>query len=167
MLNGSFGFDPERVGDFLLRNHRGGMFRLSEALRAPPVVVVFVRGHWCPYCRRYLSKLQRHLPAFAQRGATVVAISPEPPATSAALARQLGLEFDILSDADGRVIELFNVRNRFSAAMTLLPHAAVFVLDAGGVIRFRAVDRNYKRRTTMRTILNQLPTHLPLARQPA
>lgn len=166
MLSDPTGLEVQRVGDFLLPDHRGTMFRLSDALRAPPVVVTFFRGHWCPYCRRYLAKLQKHLTLFRQLGATVVAISPEPAGTSAGLARQLGLAFPILSDADGRVIEQFGVRNRFSAAMTLLPHPAVFILDGKGAIRYRSVDRNYKRRTTMRTILNQLQA-LPLHAQPA
>jgi peroxiredoxin len=148
--------EPQRVADFLLPDHRGRMFRLSNALLHAPLIVVFFRGHWCPYCRRYLTKLQAHLRQFQQRGAQLIAISPEPPNTSAALASQLGLSFPILSDADGRVIELFCVRNRFSAAMTLLPHASVFVLGSDGRIGFRSVDRNYKKRTTMRTILSAL-----------
>lgn len=132
------------------------MYRFSARAGGVPTLIIFFRGHWCPYCRRYLSKVQSHRRAFEQRGVRIVAISPEPPANSRALASQLGIEFPILSDADGHVIEMFDVRNRFSAAQTLLPHAAVFIVGPDGDVHFRSVDRNFKKRTTMRAIAREI-----------
>jgi hypothetical protein len=34
---------------------------------------------------------------------------------------------------------------------SILPRASVFILDLDGRIRFRIIDRNYKRHTTTRT----------------
>lgn len=143
------------ICDLSLPDHRGRVFRFADHADRT-LIVVFVRGHWCPYCRRYLGKLQSHLSAFVQRGAEVVAISPEPPATSAALARQLELTYPILSDIEGRAIDQFDVRNRFSSSAALLPHASVFVVAPGGSVFFRSIDRNYKKRTTMRAIARAL-----------
>jgi hypothetical protein len=37
---------------FSLPDARGGSFALSDALSRGPVVLVFYRGGWCPYCNR-------------------------------------------------------------------------------------------------------------------
>ena len=142
--------------DFDLPDHRGEVVRLYDRLGAGGLVLVFFRGHWCPYCRRYLAKLQTNLPRLRAAGADLLAVSPEPPATSAAFVAELGLGFPILSDADGQVIDRFGTRNGYMGGGSVLPHPSVFVIDAGGAVRFRSIDRNYKKRTTVRTILAAL-----------
>jgi len=143
-----------------LRDHRDCTYDFSDLARGP-LIIVFVRGHWCPYCRRYLCKLQHHIPRFREFGARLVVISPEPQDTSAALVAQLRLTIPILADRNGRAIELFGVRNAFSGTTTLMPHPAVFILTADGELGFRSIDRNYKQRTSMRTILQQLRALIP------
>src|SRR5215207_5633019 len=145
-----------RAPDFSLPDQDGNTVRLYEQLAGGPLLVVFFRGHWCPYCRRYLGKLRDHWPRLRERGARVIAISPEPPATSRVLAAELALPFPVLSDADGRVIDAFGTRNGFASARAVLPHASVFLVDTGGVVRAHSIDRNYKKRTTVRTILGWL-----------
>jgi peroxiredoxin len=147
---------PVIAPDLALPDHAGRTFRLSSRRGVGPTVIVFYRGHWCPYCRRYLAKLQLHREAFAQLRAQVVAISPEPIATSAMLARELALDYPLLSDPRGEVVDRYGARNTFTSATTVLPHATVVVVDADGFVRFKSVDRNFKKRTTMRTILNAL-----------
>lgn len=148
---------PVTGWDFELVDSRGEPFRLADRLGPGGTVVVFVRGHWCPYCRRYLTKLQSNAARFAERGVTLVAVSPEPPGTSRELIAQLGLTFPLLSDPDGRVIDAYGTRNGFLAgARSLLPHPSVFVLDAAGNLRLKSIDRNYKKRTTMRAIFGAL-----------
>jgi peroxiredoxin len=147
---------PLAAPEFELPDHMGRTFRLDARRGIGPTVIVFYRGHWCPYCRRYLAKLQSQLDAVRQLGADVVAISPEPPATSAMLARELAIGFPLLSDRRGEVIDRYGARNSFTSATTVLPHAAVVIVDAHGFVRFKSVDRNYKKRTTIRAILNVL-----------
>jgi peroxiredoxin len=142
--------------DFELPDAAGGSVCLSDLIAAGGAVVIFIRGHWCPYCRRYLGKLQSNLARLQAAGARIVVISPEPPATSAALARELGLQFPILSDADGQVIDRYGTRNGFLGGTSGLPHPSVFIVDRNGTIRFRSIDRNFKKRTTVRSILAAL-----------
>lgn len=153
---------------FVLPTHLGAMF---DSARPPvagppsaaglPMLVIFFRGHWCPYCRRYLSKLTEHFDRIAPIVSHMVGISPEPVETSARLAGELGIPFPLLSDLDGRIIDAFGVRNGF-LKNTLLPHPAVFVLspvpDPAGQreVLFKSIDRNYKKRTTIRTIVLEL-----------
>src|ERR671912_652398 len=88
---------PVIAPDIALPDHAGRTFRLSARRGVGPTVLVFYRGHWCPYCRRYLAKLQAHHDSFTALGAEVVAISPEPLATGARLAHDLGLTYPLLS----------------------------------------------------------------------
>jgi hypothetical protein len=53
-------------------------------------------------------------------------------------------------------MDRYGTRNRLTSASTVMPHPAVFVVDQAGAIRFRSVDRNYKRRTTMHAIFAAL-----------
>lgn len=149
--------------DFVLSDHLGRPFRLSERIGVSPTVLVFVRGHWCPYCRRYLQKLSGRYNEFAERGAALIAISPEPPSTSAALVRELNLPFPILADTEGAVIDLYQTRNRFAASRALMPHPAVFVIGKLGMLRFQSIDRDYRRRTTVRSILQAIDDITPQA----
>jgi peroxiredoxin len=145
-LLADFGPAPE----FALQSTDGRL----ETLPSGPTLLVFIRGHWCPYCRRYLGKLQQIADAVTQRGVTILTISPEPVETSGELVRELKLSFPILADVEGDVINRYKVRNRFAGSATRLPHPSVLLIDASGTIRFRAIDRDYKRRTTIRTIQN-------------
>jgi peroxiredoxin len=143
--------------EFSLPDQKGGLFRLSARLGQGPTIVIFYRGHWCPYCTRYLTKkIQPNLVRLTENGGAVVAVSPEPVHTSADFARRCGLTFPLLSDLDGRVMEQFGVRNGFAAAASMLPHPAVLIFDSELQLRFRSVDRNYKKRTTLSSIFNAL-----------
>lgn len=148
--------EPTPAPDFSLADHLGSTYRLADHLGRGPVLVVFYRGHWCPYCRRYLGKLRDHWPRLSERGAQLVAISPEPTATSQLFAEDLSLPFPLLSDPDGTVIDRYGTRNSFRSPRAVLPHPSVFLVDAYGFIRHRSIDRNYKKRTTVRTILGWL-----------
>lgn len=146
----------ERAALFSLPDQHGNPFSLKDSVSTGCTLLVFVRGHWCPYCRRYLSKIQHQFSRLTALGAAIVAISPEDPQTSRRLASELGLTFPILSDREGQVIDTYGVRNTFSAVRTLLPHPAVFIIDGTGTITFRSIDRNYKKRTTLRTLLHEI-----------
>ena len=141
---------------FVLRDCHGQAVGLAELLARGPLIIVFYRGHWCPYCRRYLGKLQANYLRFLERGANLVGISPEPPATSARLAIDLGLTFPLLCDTAGDVMERYGTRNRLTSARTVMPHPSVFIVDPAGTVRFRSIDRDYKRRTTMHAIFAAL-----------
>lgn len=142
--------------DFTLPDHQGQNRSLSGFLGPRAAILVFYRGHWCPYCRRYLAKLARAHPQFQQRSSTLVAISPEPCATSAALVADLDLPFPLLSDINGKAIDAYGVRNRFTGAAPLLPHPAVFILRPDRSIHFKSIDRNYKRRTPIPSLFRAL-----------
>ena len=44
----------------------------AEALKDGPLVITFYRGFWCPYCNIDLANLNKYVPRFHERGATIV-----------------------------------------------------------------------------------------------
>ncbi len=147
--------DFGRAPSFRLFDQSGVEWGVPTSGRA--TLLTFIRGHWCPYCRRYLGKLQANVDRLSDGGRVqLLVVSPEPTETSAALARDLGLTIPILADIDGTVITRFGVRNRFMGFGTMMPHPSVFLIDEAGRLRFRSIDRNYKRRTTVRTLLQAI-----------
>ena len=67
------------VSMFTAKDQFGNNYKLSEALKKGPVVLLFYRGQWCPVCNKHLSQLQDSLQLIYDKGATVIAISPERP----------------------------------------------------------------------------------------
>ncbi|MBA3866408.1 MAG: AhpC/TSA family protein [Solirubrobacterales bacterium] len=72
---------------------------LSSAIGDGLAVLVFYRGAWCPYCNLTLRTYQAELvPSLAERGAKLLAISPQAPEGSLTMQEKNGLEFAVLSD---------------------------------------------------------------------
>lgn len=129
--------------DFELPDSAGVSRRLSEIVAARPVVLVFYRGHWCPFCLRQLTEYQRHFADFEASGAGVVAVSVDEPGRSAALRRRLGLAFPILCDVDRRVARAWELYNPAEMGGVFLP--ATFVVAPDLTVRFAATERMTRR----------------------
>ena len=68
--------------DVLLPNALGVDVQLASLWKAGPLIVLFYRGGWCPYCNLELRAWQQQLDAVAALNARVVAISPQTPDNS-------------------------------------------------------------------------------------
>jgi peroxiredoxin len=84
--------------EFQLMNATGQTVNLLKLLKKGPVVLVFYRGLWCPFCNLQLNIYQRMLPQIQALGATLVAISGQIPDDSLTMKEKNGLEFEVLSD---------------------------------------------------------------------
>jgi peroxiredoxin len=48
-----------------------------QAIQEGPVILTFYRGAWCPYCNLEHKAYQELLPQIKQKGAQLLAISPQ------------------------------------------------------------------------------------------
>ena len=83
----------------------------------------------------------------------MAAISVDPPATSAALAKKLGVTFPLLSDESRAGIRAFGVED----AENGIAWPAIFIVDRNGKIVWRSLSGTYKLRATSAQILQALP----------
>ncbi|HEX8545450.1 MAG TPA: peroxiredoxin-like family protein [Cytophagaceae bacterium] len=67
----------DRAPSFSAKTNSGEIVQLDSLLKKGPVVLLFYRGAWCPYCNKQLSELQDSIALLTAKGATVVAITPE------------------------------------------------------------------------------------------
>jgi len=148
---------------FVLPDARGGEVALDAVLARGPVVLVFYRGGWCPYCNLQLAAFQGALAEIRAAGAELVAVSPQTPDQSLSLAEQHDLAFPVLSDAGNRVAREYGLVFTSGAAATetmnelgvelssfngdetnTLPAASTFVIGQDGRIRFASVTGDYR-----------------------
>jgi peroxiredoxin len=140
-----------------------------------PVVLVFYRGAWCPYCNLQLAAFQAALADIRAAGAALVAVSPQTPDQSLTLAERHALEFPVLSDGGNAVARDYGLVFTQSDAVTAtsrrlgieladfngddsntLPAASTFVIGEDGVIRFASVSGDYRWRVGPEEVLAAL-----------
>ncbi|MZD04738.1 redoxin domain-containing protein [Streptomyces sp. SID5785] len=146
---------------------------LHEALSGRPAVVVFYRGAWCPYCNLALRTYQAELAeALAQRGAALVAISPQKPDGSLTMQETNELTFTVLSDPGNTVAASLGILTEATdgakasqAALGLdvaaanadgtavVPMPTTLITDAAGTIQWVDVHPDYATRSEPAAIL--------------
>jgi peroxiredoxin len=153
----------DRAPDFTLPDPLGRQVSLAGELQQGPVVLIFYRGEWCPYCNAMLRTYGLRAAGFSQRGARLVAVSPQTPDNSLTMAEKHSLEFPVLSDEGGEVIGTYGLKYHVTAHELyeaggadlpkfngsggwILPAPAVFVIDREGVARFASVIGDFTER---------------------
>ena len=95
--------------DGQLPDANGNLVKLSDLWAKGPVVAIWYRGGWCPYCNIQLVAMQEALPAIKAAGGTLVAITPETPDNSLTTTEKNKLEFVVLSDAGNQLARKYGL----------------------------------------------------------
>ena len=104
--------------EFALQDAKTGQtVRLSDLLALGPVVVKFFRGRWDPYCVTELETWREFNPWLRERGALLVAVSPQTRRQNDFTAQQHALPFPILSDPGCAVAGAFGLAHTVPAEM--------------------------------------------------
>jgi peroxiredoxin len=153
----------QSIPDFTLPDAFGAQISIKTLLAKGPVVIMFYRGEWCPFCNIEMRAMQKALPQMQELGATQVAISPEKPDHGIVMAEKNKLTFPVLSDFGNKVAKQFGivfqmdkelsdfVRNTFKNDIGVrngqdsweLPVPATYVVDSAGIIRFARVEVDF------------------------
>jgi peroxiredoxin len=150
---------------FALEDAHGKSVSSKELLSQGPLVVIFYRGAWCPFCNLYLSSVQKYLPQIEAQGATLVAISGEKPDRSLNVEQTNALSFPILSDPEltaardfgiayvlPKVVDDaikgvgFDMAAYYGTEKPELPLSATYVIDRDGTVAYAFVTVDYKLR---------------------
>jgi peroxiredoxin len=157
----------DRMPDGNLLDVAGQPTTLAAALSSRPGVIVFYRGGWCPYCSIALRTYQTQLvPALAEQGIPLIAISPQTPDGSLSTQETKELTFTVLSDPGNQIAGQLGILTAPSdgarAAQlqlgldltkvnadgtTALPMPTVVIVDSAGIIRWIDVHADYTTRT--------------------
>ncbi len=168
-------FISSKAPDFRAKDQNGTEIHLKDLLKKGKVVLVFYRGQWCPYCNKELSRLQDSLQLIKDKGATLVAVSPEKPESVAKTVEITKAEYSILYDEGLKIMKAYDVEfevpentlTRYrNAGLDIeknngsngkyLPVPAVFIIDQESTVIYRFFEPDYKKRPTVLEILNNL-----------
>lgn len=128
--------------DFELPDQTGQMRRLSEFTGRHPVLLVFVRGDWCPGCHMMLRTYERSRARFAEKGVHVVAIGPDDIEVNRDMVSRIGVGYSLLSDNNQEVSGQYGVvysNPLLEVGVDYaegIPLPASFLIDADGVVRY-------------------------------
>jgi peroxiredoxin len=151
---------------FTLPDANGEQISSTELLASGPLVIVFFRGRWCPFC---VAQLEAWRDAFALAraiGARLVAISPQTVHQNSLTADQHKLPFPVLSDSSNVVAKQFGIAYRapeeqellYRRSFVNLPHingdeswqlplAATFIISQSRKIVSNYISADYRERT--------------------
>jgi peroxiredoxin len=168
-------FIDSKAPDFKGKDQNGQEIRLKDLLKKGKVVVVFYRGYWCPYCNKELSRLQDSLQMIIDKGATLVAISPEKPENIGKTVEQTKATYPVIYDEGLKIMKAYDVAFEVPENMITryrnsnidiekingsngkyLPVPAVYVIDKESTIRYRFFEPDYKKRPSVAEILENL-----------
>jgi len=169
-------FINSKAPDFKATDQYGKEIRLKDVLRDSLVVLVFYRGQWDPYCNKYLKKLQDSAQLIKDKGARLIAVTPEKPEFIAKTIEKTNAGFPLLYDKEIKIMKAYAVAfevdaktvSRYKSAdidlaetngqkeKIYLPVPAVYIISKEGTILYRYFDADYKKRPTVQEILNNL-----------
>lgn len=169
-------FINSKAPDFKATDQYGNEFRLKDVLRDSLVVLTFYRGEWCPYCNRQLKKLEDSLQLIKDKGARLIAISPEKPEYITKTIEKTKASYPLLYDKDMKIMNAYAVAfqvddktvSRYKNAdidlatahgqkeKIYLPVPAVYVISKEGTILYRFFNADYKKRPSVKEILDNL-----------
>jgi len=168
-------FISSKAPDFKAKDQFGNEIRLKDLLKKGKVVLVFYRGQWCPYCNKELSRLQDSLQFIRDKGAEVVAVSPEKPENVAVTVEKTKAEYPILYDEGLKIMKAYDVEFEMEentvtryrnagldieknngANGRFLPVPAVYIIDKESTVTYRFFETDYKKRPSVKELLKNL-----------
>lgn len=168
-------FINSKAPEFKLKDQSGVEVSLKELRKKGPVVLLFYRGNWCPFCNRQLKALQDSLGMIYSKGAQVVAITPEAKEGIDSTIGKTGVLFPLLYDEEMKVASAYEVAfavddrtvNRYKMAgidllqnnqqkKAVLPVPAVYIINKEGTVTYRFFDENYRNRISVNEIVKNI-----------
>ncbi|RRJ28628.1 redoxin domain-containing protein [Halocatena pleomorpha] len=116
---------------------------LSETLEADggPIVLAFFPGAFTSVCSHEMSTFNDRLAEFKSAGGEVYGVSVDSPFAQNAFRDELGLEFELISDANDELIDAYDVSMDFeNMGVYGVAKRSVFVIDSDGEITYAWVS---------------------------
>jgi peroxiredoxin len=161
--------------EFAAVDQTGKSQELKSMLKKGPVVLIFYRGQWCPYCNKQMKQLQDSLPQLTAKGASLVAITGEKPENITKTVSKTKATYPVLYDAGLNIMRSYDVAFAVDADTQKklkgygidldqangsngnnLPVPAVYVINKDGKIVYKHFDPDYTKRPSVAEILSNL-----------
>jgi peroxiredoxin len=162
--------------DFIAKDQNGGVFHLASSLTKGPVLLVFYRGQWCPFCNKELKALEDSLALLVRKGVTLVAVTPELQENVSKTIAKTGATYPILHDEGLKIMKSYDVAYAVDSTWTTrylkfgvdvarnngsngnnLPVPAIYIIDRKGIIVYRFFEPDFRIRPSVAEMISHLP----------
>jgi len=160
---------------FALHDHDGKMVTSSDLLAKRRLVLLFIRGRWCPFCVGQMEAMNYVAAQIVASGASLAAISPQTQKQAFFMHDQHKLAFPLLVDTQNEVARQFGLVYRTSQEQQelyrrtfvnlplvngddswTLPIPATYIIDRNGTVLFVSANEDYTERPEPLEILSKL-----------
>jgi PAS domain S-box-containing protein len=130
------------ASEFALPDQDGNIVQLSDFKNQRHLLLIFVRGDWCPGCHMMLRAYEKNREKFASKNVMVMAIGPDPVGVNRGMVEKLGVDFKVLADEKQRTAQVYGVQlaeydNDFAEKYDEgIPLPASFLIDKNGIVRY-------------------------------
>ena len=170
-------FINSKAPDFKGKDQNGNEVVLKDLRKKGPVVIIFYRGYWCPYTNKELQRLQDSLPLIKEKGAQLIAITPEKQEGIGKTIEKTKATYPIITDGELKIMKAYDVAyqvdtktiDRYKMASidlaanngqkpdaVYLPVPAVYIVGKDGEIKYRYFEEDYKKQAAVKDILSNL-----------
>ena len=164
-----------RIGDlapdFSISTTDGKQIVLYDELKKGPVILTFYRGAWCKYCMKQFANLQDSLELIAEKGAQLIAITPENSEGIAKTIEKSGASFPILRDnvfETSMKYKTINPEkvNQYKEAVKsgaeiraskFVPIPAAYIIGQDRKVHYVYFDPNYRIRVYVKDLIANIP----------
>ncbi len=166
----------EKAPHIKAKDYLGNTIDSKKVLKDNSIILIFYRGEWCPYCDRYLSRVNDSLNLLLESSATVIAVGPETVENVEIMHDKSGAVFTLISDSDEKIMKNYDVlfrvnenyQNKIKTKMNKdiavlngqedanLPVPATYIIGQDGVIKYVDFDYNYRLRPSVKELLKVL-----------
>ena len=127
--------------DFTLPDQDENPVSLSSFKGKRDLLLIFVRGDWCPGCHMMLRTYERERERFQKKNIMVMAIGPDPVGVNREMVQKLGLDFKVLSDEGQKTAKVYGIQlNEYEHVIEDfsegIPLPASFLIDRNGIVRY-------------------------------
>jgi peroxiredoxin len=169
-------FINSKAPDFKAKDQNGVDINLKDIRKKGPVVIIFYRGNWCPYCNKELTRLQDSLQMITEKGGQVIAVTPEASEGIGKTIEKTKASFSIVHDEEMKIAKSYKVAYDVDERTTsryksfgndllavnqqklkvVLPVPAVYIVNKEGSVTYRYFNEDYKKRPAIKDILAEL-----------
>ena len=132
----------KKAPDFALPDQEGKIVNISDFINKRNLLLIFVRGDWCPGCHMMLRTYEKERKKFQEKNIMVLAIGPDAVGVNREMVLKLNLDFKILSDEGQRTAMKYGVQlNKYDNPIAEnytegIPLPASFLVDKKGVVQY-------------------------------
>ncbi len=161
--------------EFSAADQYGKRFSLKDALKQGPVVLLFYRGQWCPYCNKQLSHFSDSLQLIKDKGAVLLAITAETAENIRKTIEKTNASFQVIADDRLSIMQAYKVNFQVDEKTIArykeygidfndangknganLPVPAAYIIGKDGKIRYAFFNTDYRKRASVKDILDNL-----------